>query len=307
MFHGWMFDLTKQIAFRGSPEGGEMTITATQVKELRQITGCGMMDCKKALTEANGDMEKAGDILRTKGIAKAAKKAGRVAAEGVIALRITADNKQAIILEVNSETDFVARDENFLNFVNMVADKALVEKANDIEALSAIEPVRQELIAKIGENINVRRVAFIQSSGIVGLYLHGTRIGVLVALNNEDADLAKDIAMHIAAAKPLVVSPEQLAPAILAKEREIYRAQALESGKPDNIIEKMVEGRIKKYVNEISLQGQPFVKNPDVTVGQLLKEKNAQVEKFVRFELGEGIEKKTENFAEEVKSISSAF
>lgn len=283
-----------------------MTITASQVKELRQITGCGMMDCKKALAEANGDMEKASDILRTKGMAKAAKKAGRVAAEGIIALRISTDNRQAIILEVNSETDFVARDENFLNFVNMVADKALVEKATDVEALSAVEPVRQALIAKIGENINVRRVAFVQSSaqsnGIVGAYLHGTRIGVLVALNNGDADLARDIAMHIAAAKPLVVSPEQIDQAVLAKEREIYRAQALESGKPDNIIDKMVEGRIKKYLDEVSLQGQPFVKNPDITIGRLLKEKNAQVEQFVRFELGEGIEKKTENFADEVKA-----
>lgn len=279
-----------------------MTITASQVKELRQITGCGMMDCKKALAEASGDMEKASDILRTKGMAKAAKKAGRVAAEGMIALRISTDNKQAIILEVNSETDFVARDENFLNFVNMVADKALAEKAADVEALSSIEPARQELIAKIGENINVRRVALVQSSGIVGTYLHGTRIGVLVALNNGDIDLAKDIAMHIAAAKPLVVSPEQLDQEVLAKEREIYRAQALESGKPDNIIDKMVEGRIKKYLDEVSLQGQPFVKNPDITIGQLLKEKNAQVERFVRFELGEGIEKKTENFADEVKA-----
>jgi len=287
-----------------------MTITASLVKELRQLTGCGMMDCKKALTEANGDMEKASDILRTKGMAKVAKKAGRIAAEGVIALRTSSDGKEAAMLEINSETDFVARDDNFLNFVNLVVEKALVEKVSDIEILSetklaedkTVEQVRQELIVKIGENINVRRVAFVKTDDVIGAYLHGTRIGVLVTLTGGDIALAKDIAMHIAASKPLIITPEQIDPNILAHEKEIYRAQALESGKPENIIEKMVEGRIKKYLNEISLQGQPFVKNPDISVGQLLKEKNAQVQTFVRFELGEGIEKKTENFAKEVKA-----
>jgi elongation factor Ts len=289
-----------------------MTITAAQVKELRQLTGCGMMDCKKALTEANGDMEKACDILRTKGKAKASKKAGRVAAEGVIALKSSSDNQQAVMLEINSETDFVARDDNFLNFVNTVTEKALAGKVGEIDTLAntilaenkTVEQVRQELVAKIGENINVRRVAFMRTDGVIGAYLHGTRIGVLVALTGDIA-LAKDIAMHIAASKPLIITPEQIDPGVLAKEKEIYRAQALESGKPENIIEKMVSGRIKKYLNEISLIGQPYVKNPDISVGQLLKEKNASVESFVRFELGEGIEKKVENFVQEVKAIIS--
>lgn len=288
-----------------------MNITAAQVKELRQITGCGMMDCKKALVEAGGDMEKANDILRTKGMAKVAKKAGRIAAEGAIALRVLADNHEAIMLEVNSETDFVARDENFLNFVDAVAALALTEKATEVEALmtaklaadKTVEQSRQELVAKIGENINLRRVAFMRTDGVIGAYLHGTRIGALVSLTGtDDAALAKDIAMHVAATKPLIITPEEIDPALLAREKEIYHAQAMESGKPENIIEKMVAGRIKKYLNEISLLGQPFVKNPDISVGQLLKEKNVQVEAFVRFELGEGIEKKTEDFAAEVKA-----
>ncbi len=287
-----------------------MSITAAQVKELRQATGCGMMDCKKALAEADGDMEKASDILRTKGIAKAAKKAGRIAAEGVIALRKTTDNKQAVMLEINSETDFVARDENFLQFVDMVVTKALDEKADNVETLSniiieadkTIEQVRQELIVKIGENINLRREVFIITDGVIGDYLHGTRIGVLVALKGGDVALAKDIAMHVAAAKPLIVTPKQADQEMLAREKEIYHAQALETGKPEHIVEKIVAGRIKKYLDEISLQGQPFVKNPDISVGQLLKEKNAQVEAFIRFELGEGIEKKEEDFAAEVKA-----
>jgi elongation factor Ts len=287
-----------------------MNITAAQVKELRQATGCGMMDCKKALAEANGDMEKASDILRTKGMAKAAKKAGRIAAEGIITLRKTADNKQAVMLEVNSETDFVARDENFLQFVDMVVAKALDEKADNVETLShiiieadkTIEQVRQELIVKIGENINLRRAVFVSTDGVIGAYLHGTRIGVLVALKGGDVALAKDIAMHVAAAKPLIVTPEQADQEMLTREKGIYHAQALETGKPEHIVEKIVAGRIKKYLDEISLQGQPFVKNPDISVGQLLKEKNAQVEAFIRFELGEGIEKKEENFAAEVKA-----
>lgn len=287
-----------------------MTITASLVKELRQLTGCGMMDCKKALIEANGDMNKACDILRTKGKAKADKKAGRIAAEGVIVLRTSSDGKEAVMLEINSETDFVARDENFLNFVNQVAEKALAEKSSDIGILAkaklsedkTVEQIRQELITKIGENINVRRVAFIKTDGVIGAYLHGTRIGVLVTLAGGDVALAKDIAMHIAASKPLIITPEQIDPDVLAREKEIYCAQALESGKPEHIIEKMVEGKIKKYLNEISLVGQPFVKNPDISIGQLLKEKNASVEAFVRFGLGEGIAKKTENFAQEVKA-----
>jgi len=287
-----------------------MSIDPKQIKELRQRTGAGVMTVKKVLTEANGDMDEACDILRTKGKASAAKKAGRVAAEGVVALKSSSDNQQAVMLEINSETDFVARDDNFLNFVNIVAKKALAEQVADIETLfktvlaesKTIEQVQQELIAKIGENINVRRVAFMQTDGVIGAYLHGTRIGVLVALTGGDIALAKDIAMHIAASRPLIITPEQIDPEVLAKEQEIYRAQALESGKPENIIEKMVSGRIKKYLNEISLQGQPFVKNPDISVGQLLKEKNAEVESFMRFELGEGIEKKTENFAEEVRT-----
>lgn len=291
----------------------KMNITASQVKELRQQTGCGMMDCKKALMEANGDMEQANEILRKKGIAKAAKKADRVAAEGVIAFKKAADNRSAVMIEVNSETDFVARDENFLHFVATVTEQALQGCVDNIATLmdttiasgKTIEQVRQELIAKIGENINVRRVTYITTQGLIGAYLHSNRIGVLVSVLDGDAELAKDIAMHVAAAKPLVVMADQIAPELLAKEREIYRAQALESGKPENIVEKMVEGRIKKYLDEVCLLGQAFVKNPEITVAQLLKTKQAQVEKFVRFELGEGIEKKTENFAAEVSAIAS--
>jgi elongation factor Ts len=286
-----------------------MTITAKEVSELRKSTGCGMMDCKKALLEAEGNMDTAAEILRKKGIAQAANKASRIAAEGVIKIEISQDGKQAIMVEVNCETDFVARDDNFNKFVNLVAEQALLNRLNEIEALmgltigdKTIEQIRQELTAKIGENINVRRIAFIEISGIVGAYTHGNRIGVLAALSKGDSELAKDVAMHIAAAKPLVVSADRVPEKILAKEREIYGAQAAESGKPQNIVDKIVEGRIKKYLNEVTLLGQTFVKNPDITVGQLLKDQNAEVDVFIRFELGEGIEKRADNFVEEVKA-----
>lgn len=287
-----------------------MVITAAQVKELRQQTGCGMMDCKKALLETAGDMEAAVEFLRKKGVAQADKKATRIASEGLVIIKTAENNKAAVMLEINSETDFVARDENFVAFADLVADKALALKVQTLEELLeqklasgiTVENARKELIAKIGENINIRRVVFMETSGILGAYLHGSRIGVLVALVGGDAALAKDLAMHVAASKPIVVVPEQLDAAQLVREQEIYTAQALESGKPENIIDKIVAGKIKKYVNEVSLVGQPFVKNPDSTVGELLQNNKAQVEAFVRFELGEGIEKKVEDFAKEVQA-----
>lgn len=284
-----------------------MSITASQVKELREMTGCGMMDCKNALVEVNGDSEKAVELLRKKGIAKADKKAGRIAAEGVITIK--ANGHEAVMLEINSETDFVARDKNFTSFVEKVSEAALKNKIDTIEKLSAqevdgkpIEELRKELIIKVGENIHIRRIIHIETSGHIGIYLHGTKIGVLVVTKGGDEALAKDVAMHIAASKPQVVLPKQVAAEVIAKEKEIFIAQAKESGKPDNIIEKMVEGRIKKFLNEVSLIGQPFVKNPDQTIEALLKEKKASVEIFVRYELGEGIEKEKIDFAKEVSN-----
>jgi elongation factor Ts len=286
-------------------KGQIMAITAAQVKELREITGCGMMDCKNVLVEVDGDMEKAIDSLRKKGMAKADKKAGRIAAEGVVMIK--ANDHDAVMLEINSETDFVARDENFKSFVEKISDAALKNKVDTIEKLNAvmvdgktIEELRKALIAKIGENVNIRRIARVETSGHVGAYLHGTKIGVLVVTNGGDEALAKDIAMHIAASKPQFVLPEQVSAELIAKEKEIFVAQAKDSGKPDNIIEKMVEGRIKKFLNEVSLIGQPFVKNPDQTISDLLKTSKANVDAFVRYELGEGIEKESVDFAKEV-------
>ncbi len=286
-----------------------MTITAAQVSELRKLTDCGMMDCKKTLQETDGDINKAVELLRKKGMAKAANKASRITAEGIIKIKVSDDNKQAVMVEINSETDFVARDENLQAFAAKVVDVALAHQVNDIEALSKVsidgkkvETLRQALIAKIGENINVRRITFIKTSGMIGSYLHGSRIGVLVAISGGDAECAKDIAMHIAASKPIVISSDQVSEDVLAKERDIFRAQALESGKPEAIVEKMINGRIKKFVNEVSLLGQNFVKDLNITVGQLVESKQAVVEAFTRFELGEGIDKKTVDFAEEVKA-----
>lgn len=281
------------------------TITAALVKELRERTGVAMMDCKKALVAAEGDIEKAIEEMRKSGMAKAAKKAGRTAAEGAI---VTASQSgKAAMLEVNSETDFVARDENFTTFCDSVVNAALTNNVRDVDALLStnmdgvtVEEARQALIAKIGENINVRRVTLVESSDNIGVYKHGDKIGVVVTVEGGDAELARDLAMHIAATKPEVVSPEDVSAESIDREKEIFSAQALESGKPAEIVEKMVAGRIKKFLNEISLVGQPFVKNPDQTVGDLLKENGATVKAFTRYEVGEGIEKEADNFVEEV-------
>ncbi|MFU8797183.1 MAG: translation elongation factor Ts [Gammaproteobacteria bacterium] len=267
-------------------------ITAELVRDLRERTGAGLMDCKRALTETQGDMDAAIELMRIKGQASAGKKASRVTAEGRIA--IETQGMLSAMVEVNCETDFVGRDENFINFSQQVAQSALT---NNSTATDLCEADRQALVAKIGENIQIRRVAVLAASGI---YLHGSRIGVLIKLEGGTPELAKDLAMHIAASNPQVVNPEEVPADLVQKEKEIFMAQALESGKPKEIIEKMIGGRIKKYLDEISLLGQPYVKNPDISVGELLQRQKAKVISFVRFEVGEGIEKKIENFAEEV-------
>ena len=286
-------------------------ITAGMVKELRERTGLGMMDCKKALVEADGDMEKAIDDLRKASGLKAAKKAGRVAADGTVLTKISEDGNFGVILEVNSETDFVARDENFLNFANKVLEKAFDTREIDVEALMAgdLENAREALVQKIGENISVRRVAQIGfenvNDGIVETYIHSNnRIAVLVAIKGGDASLAKDIAMHVAAVNPIVVRAEDVPKELLAKESEIYSAQARESGKPEEIIEKMIQGRLRKYVAEVSLLDQPFVKDGEVSVGALLKKAGADVLSFIRYEVGEGIEKEEVDFAAEVAAAA---
>lgn len=286
-----------------------MAITASLVKELRQRTDAGMMDCKQALTETNGDMEAAIDLMRTSGAAKAAKKAGRVAAEGLVKINISADKKTVTILEVNSETDFVTKGDVFIGFVDMLGTLALkTTPANIKEFLSqtldngdSLEEAREDIIAKVGENIAIRRVQTITTdNGVIGTYKHGDRIAVVTALEGGDEALAKDIAMHIAANKPECITEAELSTDFLTREKTIFIEQAKESGKPDNIIEKMIVGRMKKFVNEVTLYGQSFVKDPDTTVGKLAQSNNAQVKSFVRFEVGEGIEKKEENFADEV-------
>ena len=286
-----------------------MSISAAKVMELRGRTGVGMMECKKFLIASNGDIELAITEMRKAGQAKADKKADRVAAEGAIFMARAADGKSAVMLEVNSETDFAARDDNFINFANNVAMAALTTGTTDVNALAnvmlkgsnnTVEQARQELVAKIGENIKLRRAELMHSEGVVGTYLHGVRIGVLVSLKNGDESLAKDIAMHIAASRPLVVSREQVSADSIEAERDIFNAQARESGKPQDIIDKMIEGRISKFLDEVSLLGQPYVKNPTIKVAQLLKEKNTEVAAFTCFEVGEGIEKKEDNFVEEV-------
>jgi len=289
-----------------------MAITAALVKELRERTGAGMMECKKALVETDGDIEKAIENMRKSGQAKAAKKAGRIAAEGVIVIHASEDGKKVAMAEVNCETDFVAKDENFLSFANAVAERVLESDVEDVEALknlslhegedATVEEARQALVSKIGENINVRRFVRMESDSPIAQYRHGVRIGVLVDMTGGDEQLGKDLAMHIAAANPVCVEEGDIPAELLAKEKEIFEAQARESGKPDNIIEKMIEGRMKKYIGEVTLAGQPFVKDPDTKVGKLLEQKGAKVNDFVRFEVGEGIEKKQENFAEEVKA-----
>jgi elongation factor Ts len=285
-----------------------MAITAALVKDLRERTGAGMMECKKALVEVDGDIDAAIDLMRKSGAAKADKKAGRTAAEGLIVFKTSDDGKNAVMVEVNCETDFVTKGDDFINFSNEVAQLALDNMPADIDALQALTMASGEtvaeatknLIAKIGENINVRRFICKSTDGVLGNYLHGGRIGVLVELQGGDEALAKDIAMHVAASKPACVSEADVDPAMIEKEKEIFAAQAAESGKPPEIIEKMIGGRIKKFLKEITLTGQPFVKDPDQTVEQLLKAAGATVVGFDRLEVGEGIEKKVENFAEEV-------
>jgi translation elongation factor Ts len=289
-------------------------ITAALVKDLRERTGAGMMECKKALTETNGDIEAAIEHMRKAGMAKADKKAGRTAAEGLIVVKTSADGKRLVMVEVNCETDFVTKGDDFRNFVAAVGDTALNSGANDIDALLAakmadgltVADATKALIAKIGENSAVRRMVAYNSGNLLVNYLHGTRIGVVVELQGGSAELARDVAMHIAASRPQCVSEEQVPAELIEKEREIYTAQSADSGKPADIIAKMVDGRIKKFLKEVTLLGQPFVKNPDITVEKLVKDAGAKVIGFTRFEVGEGIEKKSVNFAEEVAAQAAA-
>ncbi|WP_298440496.1 translation elongation factor Ts [uncultured Ferrimonas sp.] len=287
-----------------------MAVTAALVKELRERTGAGMMDCKKALVATDGNIEQAIEDMRKSGLAKAAKKAGRVAAEGTIIIK--QDSGKAVMLEVNCETDFVAMDASFNAMANGIADIALANNITDIEVLKAaemngstVDVVRAELVAKIGENMTVRRVQIVDGDNL-GAYIHGRKIGVVAVLNGGDAELAKDIAMHVAAASPQFVKPEDVSEDVVAKEREIQVEIAINSGKPKEIAEKMVEGRMRKFTGEVSLTGQPFVKDPSKTVGQLLKEKGADVVTFVRLEVGEGIEKNDVDFAAEVAAQVAA-
>ena len=288
-------------------------ITASMVKELRDRTGLGMMDCKKALSQSDGDMEKAIEDLRKASGLKAAKKASRIAAEGVVLTKIAQDGNYGVVVEVNSETDFAARDENFLNFAQQALELAFSNSDADVEGLLAagLEEAREALVQKIGENINVRRVDRLKiedaNQGIVESYVHNNnKIGVLISLRGGDETLARDIAMHVAAANPMVVREEDVPEDVLAKESEIYSAQARESGKPEEIIEKMISGRLKKYVAEVSLLEQQFVKDPDITIAKLLKDAGADIVQFVRYEVGEGIEKEEVDFAEEVAAQANA-
>jgi elongation factor Ts len=288
-----------------------MAITAALVKELRERTGAGMMECKKALVESNGDIEAAIEEMRKSGQAKAAKKAGRIAAEGAVVIRIADDGKRGVMVEVNCETDFVAKDANFAAFADAVAERALASGVADLESLGAlpvrdgedtsIAAAREALVTKIGENIQVRRIVrFDDVQGQLHSYRHGVRIGVIVELDGGDETLGRDLAMHVAASNPVCVSADEVPAETLAKEREIFRAQALESGKPENIVDKIIEGRVRKYLEEVTLLGQAFVKDPETTVAKLLDQAGAKVRRFARVEVGEGIEKKTGNFADEV-------
>lgn len=284
-----------------------MAVTATQVKELRERTGAGMMECKKALVETSGDLEAAIDQLRKSGLAQADKKASRVAAEGKIALAVSADGKQVAMVEVNCETDFVAKDGSFNAFAEAVAANILQHAPADIESLlqtrmgdAAVEDARQALVVKIGENIQLRRFVHRSTQGVLGSYVHGGKIGVLVELTGGNEELAKDLAMHVAALNPKFVAADDVPAEVIAKEKEILTAQAQDSGKPVEIIEKMVSGRLRKQLAEITLLGQAFVKDSDMTVAMLLQQNNAKVEGFDRIVVGEGIEKKEANFADEV-------
>ena len=279
-------------------------ITAGAVKELRERTGLGMMECKKALVETAGDMEVAIENLRKSGSMKAAKKAGRTAAEGLVMTKVADNGSYGVMVEVNSETDFAAREENFVAFVAKVRDLVFTSKETDIAKLMTmgLEEQRLALVQKIGENISVRRAVLVGGNGkTVGSYVHSNnKIAVLVALQGGDVDLARDIAMHVAATNPLVVKPEEVSAEVLKKESEIYTAQAADSGKPADIVEKMVSGRLRKYIEEISLTEQAFVKDPDIKIGKLAKQSNATVLAFTRYMVGEGIEKAVVDFAAEV-------
>ena len=283
-----------------------MAISASMVKELRERTGAGMMECKKALVETGGDMDAAVDFLRKSGQAKADKKSGRVAADGRI--EIAVDGKRAAMVEINSETDFVAKDENFVRFAEAVARSALKNKAEALDTLMSAplvdgqtaEAARTALVAKVGENISVRRVATIEAADRLGSYTHGVRIGALVSIKGGSDELARDIAMHVAATNPAWLDESSVPDAALERERVIFAEQARESGKPAEIVEKMVAGRVAKHLKEITLLGQPFVKDTEVTISKLLQNAGAEVVEFLRFEVGEGIEKKQENFAAEV-------
>jgi elongation factor Ts len=283
-------------------------ITAGMVKELRERTGLGMMECKKALEEAAGDMKKAEDLLRIKSGAKAGKMAGRVAAEGAIGVHVSGDGKLGALVEVNCETDFVAKDANFAGFVKSVAELAATKGITDVDALAGtelspaqtVEATRQALVMKLGENMSVRRIAVHKAKGKLAYYLHGTKIGVMLDLEGGDDVLGKELSMHIAASKPISVSRDQVSAELISHEREIAKARALESGKPANIVDKIVEGSVQKYLAEVTLLGQPFVKDDKVTVEKLLASKGAKVNAFTLFIVGEGIEKKSSDFAAEV-------
>ena len=284
-------------------------ITAQMVKELRDRTGAGMMECKKALLDSSGDMDKAVEEMRKAGQAKADKKSSRIAAEGVITLSISDDNSIANMVEINCETDFVAKDENFLKFVKTISEVSLKNYKGSVDDFNnskhpsgkTIEEIRLELVSKVGENVKIRRVQNIKNDGnYMGHYMHGTKIGVVVVLQKENEELAKDVCMHIAAMKPRALNANDIPQEDLEKEREIFVAQAKESGKPDDIIQKMVDGKLKKYISEVTLVDQTFVKDNEITISKLLEKHDNSVLSFYRLEVGEGVEKKDENFADEV-------
>jgi len=290
-----------------------MAISASLVKELRERTGAGMMECKRALQETDGDIEAAIEAMRKSGQAKAAKKAGRTAADGVVELRLAGDGSRGVMVEINSETDFVAKDQNFVGFAEAVGETALGSAAADVEALAeqplaggdgaTVNTAREALVAKVGENVQLRRlVRFDAPAGRLYSYRHGVRIGVIVDLVGGDETLGRDIAMHIAATNPMCISADDVPAEAMDREREIFRAQALESGKPPEIVDKIIGGRMRKFTEEVTLLGQAFVKDPDISVEKLLKQAGASVAAFARLEVGEGIEKKAENFAEEVEA-----
>jgi elongation factor Ts len=289
-------------------------ITASLVKELRERTGLGMMECKKALTETDGDLQKAEDLLRIKSGSKASKVAGRIAAEGTVSTWISKDGKTGALVEVNCETDFVGKDANFLGFASSVAELAGAKGVTDVVALmgeklasgNTLEQARQELVMKLGENISVRRAAVSANSGEVSTYLHGNKIGVLVSLSGGSAELGKDLAMHIAACKPVALSADHVDPSLIERERDIAKARALDSGKPEAIVEKIVEGTVQKFLAEVTLYGQSFVKDDKKTVAKLLEENGATVSDFIMFVVGEGLEKRQDDFAAEVAAQTAA-